>query len=231
MEDVKDYNVHIVGSNRLDNELLHNFLEQSTNPSINCFLNDTFSHSIFQEKTEDTNLVLWDCKDPKRYDHLKKLGKHIPNAPERCYIACINAHPDHKIEKMAINIGVNGVFYENDTLSTLKKGINAILNGELWFSRVTLSATLSSFLINNSCHPPDTNIDEALKVAASLTKREREVLRLIPSLSSNEEISEQLYVSPFTVKAHLRNIYRKIKVPNRVQAIFWLTQNYRLLED
>jgi LuxR family maltose regulon positive regulatory protein len=52
-----------------------------------------------------------------------------------------------------------------------------------------------------------------------LTEREREVLRLIAAGRSNPEIAELLYLSLNTVKWHARNLYGKLNVGNRVQAV------------
>ncbi len=52
-----------------------------------------------------------------------------------------------------------------------------------------------------------------------LSERELDVLRLIAEGMSNQEIAQQLFVSPRTVKWHAGNIYGKLGVKNRTQAV------------
>ncbi len=52
----------------------------------------------------------------------------------------------------------------------------------------------------------------------SLTERERDVLRLLPSRLTLGEIAKELYVSVNTLKFHLRVIYRKLEVNSRDEA-------------
>ncbi len=52
-----------------------------------------------------------------------------------------------------------------------------------------------------------------------LSKRETEVLELITNGFSNDEISEKMYISKNTVKTHIKNIYSKLDVKNRIQAM------------
>ena len=52
-----------------------------------------------------------------------------------------------------------------------------------------------------------------------LSIREEEVIQLITEGLRNKEIADQLNISPFTVKCHLTNIYRKLEVPNRTSMI------------
>jgi DNA-binding NarL/FixJ family response regulator len=55
--------------------------------------------------------------------------------------------------------------------------------------------------------------------APLLSEREREVLGLIASGSTNREIAEQLYLSPHTVKEHTSALYRKLSARNRAEAV------------
>ena len=55
-------------------------------------------------------------------------------------------------------------------------------------------------------------------VAPSLTQREREILSNIATGLSNAQVARQLWVTDQTVKFHLSNIYKKLKVTNRTQA-------------
>ena len=60
---------------------------------------------------------------------------------------------------------------------------------------------------------------EALTTAASISAREQEVLQLISAGLSNREIARDLSISESTVKTHLGNIYYKLGVNRRVQAV------------
>ena len=52
-----------------------------------------------------------------------------------------------------------------------------------------------------------------------LTKREKEVLELLAKGFTRNEIANKLFVSPETIKKHLQNIYKKLKVKNKMQAV------------
>lgn len=52
-----------------------------------------------------------------------------------------------------------------------------------------------------------------------MTEREREVLYWLTQGASNQQISQQLYVTVATVKAHLTSVFEKLNVTSRTQAI------------
>jgi LuxR family maltose regulon positive regulatory protein len=60
---------------------------------------------------------------------------------------------------------------------------------------------------------------DSSKLVEPLSEREMEVFKLLENGLSNQEIAEQLFISMNTVKAHLKSIYSKLEVSNRVQAI------------
>ncbi len=64
--------------------------------------------------------------------------------------------------------------------------------------------------------------------ASLLTERELEVLRLVASGARNKDIAEQLFLSVRTVRFHIENIYQKLAVQTRTQAVRVATERHLL---
>jgi len=76
---------------------------------------------------------------------------------------------------------------------------------------------------------PDTTEAKAIE---PLTEREMEVLKLAAKGISNKDIAQQLFLSPRTVQAHLGNIFNKLDVGSRTEAILYgLRKGWFTLED
>ena len=109
-----------------------------------------------------------------------------------------------------------GFFYEHDPLDIFLKGIGAVLDGKLWLSR----DIMTRFILEG------TGKDKSLKKDSDkLTERQIEILALTAVGATNDEIADKLCISHHTVKTHLYKIFRKINVPNRVQASLWAAKN------
>ena len=67
--------------------------------------------------------------------------------------------------------------------------------------------------------PIETEIDTAALEMLNLSKREYEVLQLLSKGHSNAEIAEKLFVSVSTVKTHVSNLFVKLDVRSRTQAM------------
>ena len=62
-----------------------------------------------------------------------------------------------------------------------------------------------------------------------LTRREKQILSLTATGATNTEIANNLNVSMHTVKTHIYNLFKKIDVSNRIQAVNWAKENLKTL--
>jgi DNA-binding CsgD family transcriptional regulator len=86
----------------------------------------------------------------------------------------------------------------------------------VWASRKTLSECLGKTITHVAAERGDGDV---------LSPREKEVLLFIARGKSDNEIAEELCISPFTVKTHLYRIFRKVSVTNRLQAALWAVKH------
>lgn len=107
-----------------------------------------------------------------------------------------------------LSAGIAGCFLKSDRPEELLRGIRAAVAGEPAISGIVLRWLLEQSLSHNATSPSD-----------SLTEREREVLELLHAGLSNKEIAQKLYLSVRTVEVHLRNVYGKLGVRSRLEAV------------
>jgi RNA polymerase sigma factor (sigma-70 family) len=211
--------IYIYGSNPLQNKLLSDFLNRET--GIPCTSGERFDEALqLSAATEQGQpvLILIDFVKEELDQLWLKLSLGVDAQNERVRIALFNVdiNGDGGIAEHSMFKGVRGVFYRNVPLAQLVKGVQAILAGDLWFSRKLTKRMLLS---------QSGNRKAAEKTLATLTNRERELLLAAAAGLSNNDIAEELGISLHTVKSHLYRIYKKINIPNRLQATLWVAKH------
>ncbi|MDE1513849.1 LuxR family transcriptional regulator VpsT [Vibrio sp. dsl-7] len=113
-----------------------------------------------------------------------------------------------------------GVFYVEDDIDKLIKGMGNVLQDEMWLTRKLAQEYILHYRTGHSV--------VTSQMYAKLTKREQQIIKLLGSGASNIEIADQLFVSENTVKTHLHNVFKKINAKNRLQALIWAKNNIGL---
>lgn len=215
MTSLDDKLIIIIGPRSLQNGLMGHFLEEKTGAKCLAIAAPSQIPATDDEEGGDTRLILGDCLDKDLDTCMADLESFGETVLSRDYVVLFNVSPGLKIEENALRRGVKGFFYEQDPLEVFPKGLGAILNGEIWVSREIITKFI----------PDDKGLDPSRMEASILTPREIEILSLVAIGAKNEEIAEKLYISSNTVKTHIYNIFKKIDVPNRLQAALWAAKN------
>lgn len=110
----------------------------------------------------------------------------------------------------AMRAGARGYVLKGADQAEMLRAIRAVASGEALFGPAVAARLMKFFSSPRPASP---------SIFPELTGREREVLNLIAQGRSNSEIAERLVLSPKTVRNHISNIFSKLQVADRAQAI------------
>jgi len=143
------------------------------------------------------------------WETLKKMRAN--KATESVPVIMLTAMDQEYQQISGLKFGADDYIVKPFTLPNLLARIEALLRRSKWKSeKFDLSRAGLPFAA-------DEPVNE-------LTSREKEVLTLVAKGASNQEIADKLFVREVTVKTHLNNIFKKLNVTNRTQAVLLAMQ-------
>ncbi len=151
-----------------------------------------------------------------------ELIDFVSSSGRPCDIMVITLFGDEKHVLRAIEAGASGYLLKEEDDAQIQRCIRELAAGGS-----PMSASIARHLLNRfraqvpETRKPSPPVDAP---APGLTKREIEVLRLIAKGYNFNEISSLLNIAYHTVTSHVRNIYRKLAVHSRSEAVFEAAQ-------
>jgi DNA-binding NarL/FixJ family response regulator len=136
--------------------------------------------------------------------------KHIIQTSPHIGVVMLTMFEDDESVFAAMRAGARGYVLKGADQEDVLRAIHAVARGEALFGP-SIATRLMDFFT-----PP---VSEPAQAFPELTEREHEILALIAQGSNNSEIAEQLHISLKTVRNHVSNIYNKMQVTDRVQAV------------
>jgi len=126
-------------------------------------------------------------------------------------ILVISMFEDEDSVFAALQAGARGYLLKGALKAEILRSIRAVASGEAIFGPAVARRLMQYFSNPHPAGPPDA--------FPELTEREHEILELIARHETNPEIAKRLYLSPETVRNHVSNIFTKLQVADRAQAI------------
>jgi DNA-binding NarL/FixJ family response regulator len=137
--------------------------------------------------------------------------RHILHAHPQIHVLMVTMFEDDASVFSAMRAGAHGYILKDAQKEDLLRAIRAVSSGEAIFSPAIASRMIAFF---NSAHPA-----APAQVFPELTEREREILDLIAQGLNNGEVAARLVLSSSTVRNYVSNIFSKLQVADRAQAI------------
>ncbi|MDD3580696.1 MAG: response regulator transcription factor [Desulfobacca sp.] len=142
-----------------------------------------------------------------------EAAREIKSQYPQVKILLLSMHKKKDFLQQGLEAGVDGYIVKEDADTQLLEAIQAIRAGQKFFS-----PRLSTSLANLVCGKGQTD---------PLTKREKEIVKLLAEGKSSPEIGELLYISVHTVRRHRDNVMRKLKLKSLADLVrYALDQHY-----
>jgi len=154
------------------------------------------------------DIVITDLKLPD-LDGISVL-RRLKDAGVPAMVMFLAAHMDDSDALEAVRLGARGIVFKDEAPENLVRAVRAVARGERW---------LPVFLLDRVLDAAFRRETGQRTLRSALTNREIEVTRLVGRGLSNKQIAGELGVTEGTVKLHLHNVFRKLDVSSRIQAV------------
>ncbi len=220
---IKHHQIYILGSITIQNQLMRDLFqyEMQLYPGLSP---DIKAFPVSSNLNGGRRILMIDCleRDTDAFLSSRELSDWI--LPRFQLVAFYNLNPRWGRERESINLGVKGFFYRTDTVEVLAEGIFTLYTEGLWIPRGGLFEPLEDEEDEDSL-PVDGGMDIS---DFFLTRREIQILKNLGAGLRNRNIAENLGIEEATVKTHIYNVYRKIGVKRRAEAVLWAVKHLHI---
>lgn len=151
------------------------------------------------------DIIILDLSMP-RMNGLAAIKDIKRQSPETRILA-LTIHEDEEYIVEAFQSGADGYCLKDTTRDDLLKAINIVLSGKTYISPAIANTVLEGYIEGKQTVKKDTTWN-------TLTKREKEILKLVGEGYTSKEIADYLCISPKTVEKHRSNLMNKLNIHN-----------------
>ncbi len=117
----------------------------------------------------------------------------------------------------ALELGASGYLVKHSWFGNSAQSVLQVANGGAAFAPHVAKRLIKNF--DTKISEMRGRMGEKPKIAERLSDREKDILRMVASGHTSAEVGKRLNISALTVNTHVKNIYRKLQVRSRAQAV------------
>jgi DNA-binding NarL/FixJ family response regulator len=135
-------------------------------------------------------------------------------------VIIISSEIKKEFVSLGIKCGIDGYLPKDVQKATLVEAIHSVVQNNKYFN-----AAVTNLIFEDFYHAEKVGKKRDIKISKGLTTRESEVLELIASGKSNQEVADILFISIKTVETHKANILDKLGLKNMTELIKYAIKN------
>jgi DNA-binding NarL/FixJ family response regulator len=182
----------------------------SSLPNMEVVAEASTGEEVIAKASETTpDVILMDIQMPviNGIEATRQILNKLPHVG----ILMLTMFDDNESVFMAMRAGARGYIVKGADQAELMRAVQAVATGEALFSPSIATRLINFFKTSHAALP--------VNVFPELTERELEVLKLIATGVNNNDIARRLELSSKTVRNYISNIFSKLQVADRAQAI------------
>lgn len=142
----------------------------------------------------------------------QKIRKTVPNTK----VLILSMHDEENYVLQSVECGASGYLLKGSSKDEFLRAVRKVYAGEKYFSADVAKIFVNNYLSARRYAEP---VEAQENQAFDLTKRERQILRMLSEGINNKEIAEKLNKSVRTIETHRFNIMKKLEVSNVVELL------------
>lgn len=212
----KSLNILVVDDNLEHSRGIKQLLESETNHNV-IAIATSGEDAIKIAKKYTPDIILMDMNMPEM-DGLTTLQKVLHNNDDARVIT-LTGYDDQDLVFRAMKLGARGYILKTMVVSQLTEAIEQVKTGKVFLPTNLATKFFDQFHVEinktKSAEPEGENL------LNYLTQREEEVLTLLTQGITYKGVAKTLFISETTVKTHVNNIFQKLQVNDRTQAVLY----------
>ena len=173
-------------------------------------------------KKYQPDIVILDMNMPER-DGLQGIME-ISKLDLDTKVLALSGYDDADLIFRAMKIGAKGYVLKTMASAQLIYAIEEVLNGKIYLP-LALSSRFFEYFQQSFREETEKAETEEENLLSYLTQREEEVLELLTQGITYKGVASKLFISETTVKTHVNNIFQKLQVNDRTQAVLYAINN------
>ena len=185
--------------------------------------------ALEQAIAQRPDVILMDVRMPvmNGVEATIQILREVPS----CCILMLTTFDDEEYVRDALRAGARGYLLKDLPAQDLANAVHAVSQGVYQLDAAVIERMIDASSRPNTAQKSETSKTEERMTppdalaTAGLTNREVEILRLIATGATNREVADALVISEGTVKNHLSNIFSRLGLRDRTQAVMYAREH------